>query len=898
MATLAGAQASVISGGTSSFGQFRLTTFVDSTPKASRTTAPSPIPRTASSGENAQPVSQHGENGSTLSSSRSLASFSNTLQSSPQTFAPTPPNIGATTTQSTAPASASHNGFGILDLGSHGSHGSHSSPQVREGKLGPHRDGRVRNPVPSKLKGRTDDKNGEFSVMHMDMSGSGGPNDIPRGEAAQRTSENTAQAARVAANNDSYKGVKRRRIEASINVQPTQDERLLQPPPSFSTSSQHTSSQHQQERLHRTRVLTSEETKYEQARLLTLLRSINPLTVVDHICKALAFFGGIPGAPPPENGGFPESADANGSGMLFVGWLSEIFPELERKAWRPEVLKSREVNRGPRPRGRPKGSKASKVRKDKGIKKGPKHPNKIDGQGVKAPAAPPSNPVSGTSAEVENVDDEWVDITEMDSLVEKDVSQGQGLLNPEGGRNGNLPKTRQQRSLTDQVSSANANMLDRRHDDEMDHQSFTNINQDFSPGMASSGKRRPGRPKGSRNRQRDLELEGSPRIVSISHANQHLPEASATPESQRRQAHPATSTPARQPPNASTQQSPQVSAKRRQGQVSKDTEPGLLQPGQIPGLTAEEQAVLEAFRTAQAVRTTNKPAAANDKAKRSRPKSGAHTADEASTTISSILPTGTTDIVPVASGKATMQGTPTSQPAYKDSGPILPPPKRQRKAKDPNATPAKKTTQNADASNSAPAPSAVLKSTTPSDSVVPAVVSNVRPPAQGLEAHYERFANLQHQGDQQQHQQSRHELNPATRSSPMQSASAYYQQPRHVSSPYDQQYTSHQTTNPYQPGLIPQSDSFRTNNQQHTNFPSQQQQASHQFSQFSNSSFIDVPALDSVTNGTANVGAYGQGISRSTNNANFSAGAQMGNDFESMSDINLGERLLRGIGRR
>jgi hypothetical protein len=896
MATLGGGQASVISGGTSSFGQFRLTTFVDSTPKSSRTTAPSPVSRTVPSSENIQPVSQHEDNGSTLSSSRSLASFANTLQSSPQAFAHTPPSLAATTTQSTGPTPASHNGFGILDLGSHGSHGSHSSPPVREGRLGPHRDGRVRNPVPSKLKGRTDDKNGEFSVMHMDMSGSGGHNDIPRGEAAQRTSENTAQAARVAANNDGYKGVKRRRIEASMNVQPTQDERLIQPPPSFSTSSQH-----QQEVLHRTRTLTSEETKYEQARLLTLLRSITPLTVVDQICKALAFFGGIPGAPPPENGAFPESADTNGSGMLFVGWLSEIFPELERKAWRPEVLKPREVNRGPRPRGRPKGSKASKVRKDKGIKKGPKHPNKIDGQGVKAPAAPNSSAVSGTSAEVENMDEEWVDITEMDPQVEKDVSQGQGFSNQEGGRNGNLPKTRHQRSLPNNMSSlANVNTLDRRHDDGMDHQSFMGVNQDFSSGLTSSGKRRPGRPKGSRNRQRDLELEGSPSIASLNNINQHLPEVSATPESQRRQVRPITSTTARQTPSANTQQSPQVLVKRRQGQVSKDTESGPLPPGQIQGLTAEERAVIEAFRTAQVVRTANKPAAVNEKAKRSRPKAGTHTADDASSTMSSILPsTGTTDTVPLASGKTTIQGAPTPQPVYKDSGPILPPPKRQRKAKDSNATAAKKTTQGADTSNSAPSPSAVLKPTTPSsDSVAPAVVSNVRPPAQGLEAHYERFANLQHQGDQQQHQQSRHELNPATRSSPMQSASAYYQQPRHVSSPYDQQYPSHQTTNPYQPGLIPQTESFRATNQQHTNFPSQQQQASHQFSQFSNSSFIDVPALDSVTNGTTNVGAYGQGIARSTNNANFSAGAQIGNGFESMSDINLGERLLRGIGRR
>lgn len=725
--------------------------------------------------------------------------------------------------------------------------------------------------------------------MHMDMSGSAGPNDIPRGEAAQRTSENTAQAARAAANKDAYKGVKRRRIEAPVNVQPTQDEHLIQPPPSISTPSQP-----QQEVLHRTRVLTLEETKYEQARLLTLLRSISPFTVVDQICKALAFFGGIPGAPPPDDGGFPESADANGSGMLFVGWLSEIFPELERKTWRPEVLKSREVSRGPRPRGRPKGSKASKVRKDKGIKKGPKHPNKIDGQGVKAPAVPRTNPVSGTLKEAENIDEEWVDITDMDPPVEKDVSQGQGFSSPEGGRNVNLPKTGQHRSLPDHISSATTSIIDGRYGDGVGNQSFINTDRDFSPVITNSEKRRPGRPKGSRNRQRDVELDGSPSIASTSHADQHQPEVSAPSESQRHQAVPATSTPVKQVPNTNRQQSPQMSLIRRQGQASKDVESGPLPPVQIPGLSIEEQAVIEAFRTAQAARTTNKPASAHEKAKRSRPRARAHTAEVSPSTISSVLPTGTTDHMTIARGKSTSQVTPPSQPAYKDSGPILPPPKRQRKAKDPNATSTKKTTQKTDTSNSAPAPNAVLKSTTSSDSVASAGVSNVRPPAQGLEAHYERFANLQHHGDQQ----ARHELNPATRSSPMQSASAYYQQPRHVSSPYDQQYPSHQTNNPYQPGLIPQTDSFRTTNQQHGNFPNQQQQAPHQFDQFSNSPFIGVQALDSVTNGTTNVGAYGQGISRSTNNANFGAGPQISNGFESMSDINLGERLLRGIGRR
>jgi hypothetical protein len=336
--------------------------------------------------------------------------------------------------------------------------------------------------------------------------------------------------------------------------------------------------------------------------------------------------------------------------------------------------------------------------------------------------------------------------------------------------------------------------------------------------------------------------------------------------------------------------------KRRQGQLSKETDPESSAPQQVPGLTPEEQAVLDAFRMSQTAQTTNKPAAANDKAKRTRQKSGGRPVDDSSSAMSSILSTNTTNTMPVASGKVTTQVVPTSQPAYKDSGPILPPPKRQRKSKDSNTTTAKKTSQVADASNSTPVPSSMAKSTTASSDS--ANMSSVRPPAQGLEAHYERFANLQHQGDQQQHQQSRLDLNPGTRSSPMQSASAYYQQPRHVPSPYDQQYSSHQTTNPYQPTLLNQTDSFRATNQQHTAFPTQQQQASHQFNQFPNSSFIDIPALDSVANGTANVATYGQSISRSASNANFGTGAQMGHGYEAMSDNDIRERLLRGIGRR
>lgn len=60
----------------------------------------------------------------------------------------------------------------------------------------PYKDGRIRNPVPSKLKGKTSMASGRFSVMHMDIRGKDMAAD--RDLAAKRTSENTAMAAKMA----------------------------------------------------------------------------------------------------------------------------------------------------------------------------------------------------------------------------------------------------------------------------------------------------------------------------------------------------------------------------------------------------------------------------------------------------------------------------------------------------------------------------------------------------------------------------------------------------------------------------------------------------------------------------------------------------------------------------
>ncbi|KAI7767807.1 hypothetical protein LZL87_001681 [Fusarium oxysporum] len=67
--------------------------------------------------------------------------------------------------------------------------------KVPAASLNPYRDGRIRTAVPSKLKGRTNMKQGNFSVMHMHVQK---PQITERDLAAKRTSERTAAAAKLA----------------------------------------------------------------------------------------------------------------------------------------------------------------------------------------------------------------------------------------------------------------------------------------------------------------------------------------------------------------------------------------------------------------------------------------------------------------------------------------------------------------------------------------------------------------------------------------------------------------------------------------------------------------------------------------------------------------------------
>lgn len=290
--------------------------------------------------------------------------------------------------------------------------------------------------------------------------------------AAKRTSENTAMAAQKAFES----GYQPHRKSNWMRV--TEEQADPSVPFTGTTPYNHalyglkpaaTPSRERSSVVEAPRPLLPEEVKEEQARLLTLLRTLQPLTVVDQLCKALAYFGGIPDAPPPKEGrSFPESAEANGSGAVFVGWVAEIFPDLDAQGNRkprpfvaPSLPPARTTEK--RGRGRPKGSKASKVRSDKGIKKGSK-----------------KNPLLGSVEAIETTqDNSWVDVDE--SILDDEDEED------------------------DDISVAGARV---RHTPEP---------QGVADAEATTSAKRRGRPKGSKNRPKDgtaEELTSNPAPVS------------------------------------------------------------------------------------------------------------------------------------------------------------------------------------------------------------------------------------------------------------------------------------------------------------------------------------------------------------------------------------------------
>ena len=318
METASAGLASSVSGSSSSFRQFRITQFVENAPKPPNAiTDPLPLRLTPAGTSNRDSVPEQMAQSSRPSSGQIIDG------------APSAAPARTTTVQENNQTGTAGDGGFDLALAELA-----SNPLV-EGILGPNKDGRVRNPVPSKLKGKTDQKQGNFGVMHMGMSpgkkteAQGRDAAAERDAAARRTSENTASRAK-AAQSGKYVPPNKRGLDGGDRASP------------FATDKQ------------RKRPLAPDETKTEQARLLTLLRCLSPVTVVDQICKAVAYFGGIPLAPPPEDGIFPESANTGETGALFIGWLSEIFPDLMS----PEVPQMQAPPSGGKKKGKAVAAKA------------------------------------------------------------------------------------------------------------------------------------------------------------------------------------------------------------------------------------------------------------------------------------------------------------------------------------------------------------------------------------------------------------------------------------------------------------------------------------------------------------------------------------------------------------
>ncbi|KAI0489847.1 hypothetical protein F4859DRAFT_501515 [Xylaria cf. heliscus] len=582
------------------------------------------------------------------------------------------------------------------------------------------RDGRVRNPVPSKLKNVNEQMKGNFGVMHMDVTSHRASEG--RDAAAKRTSESTALQAKLA-QTDVYVSHQRR---ANYPRPPGLKQFNSPKPPAEPVAN-----------LGPPRPLTVAETKTEQARLLTLLRSLPHHTVVDQICKGLAFFGGIPDAPPPADGKFPESAEANGSGSLFVGWIAEIFPDLDHP--RPRVVEgpTAQTASQKRPRGRPKGSKATKSRSDKGLKKS----SQKTGKGADDQTQDPQ-------------DDSWVDVE--DSILELndngDLVEAMAALRdapstPTGLNGDRIP------TATPGTSSAAG---------------FRSIND-----IGSSTKKR-GRPKGSKNRPKDKSALQSIPPPKVTPVPVPVPMLDAQPKNKTNSAKSKPTKNRPKPPteapndinatNVSKQQQQQQQQQREDPNVASDLPSSVQAPAPalgfaddfatavVNGTTTHNQ---ESRPSALTTTPTLPPAASQVKASTVTAKKRKRPTGNATTQIESTAPPGGTPSSTQHVQPSAMQVTPSSQPQSQPSQPVhqptpgnvVPPPKRARKSQESSSTTqARRMTPNSMSQKTSNTPVSIAAETThqpkPGDSV-----AQSHPPAEGLEAH---FAAMQSHSDQMQ----------------------------------------------------------------------------------------------------------------------------------------------------
>ncbi|KUJ20235.1 uncharacterized protein LY89DRAFT_639563 [Mollisia scopiformis] len=797
-----------------------------------------------------------------------------------------------------------------------------SNPTV-EGILGPNKDGRVRNPVPSKLKGKTDNNSGAFGVMSMGMSpgkkneGQGKDAAAERDAAARRTSENTASRAK-AAQSEKYVPPKKRGLEASLDG------------PSTSRGSPFSRDDHKQ----RGRPLAPDETKIEQARLLTLLRSINPVTVVDQICKAVAYFGGIPGAPPPEDGIFPESANTRETGALFIGWLAEIFPDVTARS--PEI-----------PRDVMPGAGKKKGKQTKG--------NRISVEGDASHEPPNSRNGYGFGPAV--------------SAPAWGLPPSLGLVNTPQMTPIPLPETR--------IIPNNGPSQNKQPEQQSPATPIKQQLEEHNDGNTSTNKRRRGRPKGSRNKGRgEGGSEGFEPNAPVAGQTQGQ-QGSESPQAQaavNKPTHSKTSVPAAALPaftpvanNQATTSKPHQTLQYSEQswpnnfQQNQTTNPTNLP--QVDELSPEEKAVIEAFRhhgpeAANAVpspiTTSKPPPEAGQKRKRAPPKpKPAPTSvpafqpekSQSAQKVGSLgnVPSGNESPLTVAKEGlqwAAVEPTPQAAP---------PPAKRprQRKPKAPSTNDPPSRNQTASIVNSATPP--IPPSTIP-DSQATASQQSIppsRPPAEGLEAHYERFVSLQ----QQQNGRSTPSLYGSHQASPQMSNNSYRSSSTHTlaqaSPQFSQAENTYRTASPHtlaqpSPSFSQSDTTFRNTNTQNITQPSPsysqaenpyrtpsthsmaqptpsytttrshpQTQPSHQnhYSHFSDSTYIDLPTLESLGHaGSSNsqsvglaTGNYGQGMSvglgtpaRSSASSNTLYGSSSG--LNSAFDANTND-LLRGVSR-
>ncbi|KAI1133645.1 hypothetical protein F5Y10DRAFT_2998 [Nemania abortiva] len=578
------------------------------------------------------------------------------------------------------------------------------------------RDGRVRNPVPSKLKNVNEQMKGNFGVMHMDVASHRASEG--RDAAAKRTSESTALQAKLA-QTDVYVSHQRRANYPrppglkQFNSPKRSAEPVVEPGPP--------------------RPLTVAETKAEQARLLTLLRTLPHHTVVDQICKGLAFFGGVPDAPPPADGKFPESAEANGSGSLFVGWVAEIFPDLDHPRPRYTEDPSAHAASQKRPRGRPKGSKATKARSDKGLKKGAQKSGK-----------------GGEDQTHDPQDDSWVDVE--DSVLE---------LND----NGDLVET--MAALRDDPTTPtglNGGGISTATPATGSGAGFRSIN-DMNAGSSLSAKKR-GRPKGSKNRPKDKSVLQSIPPPKVTPVPVPVPMLDAQPKTKPNSAKPKPSKNRPKPPTEAL------------NDVAVDNTPKQQRPdsnvtSNIPSVQAPTSTL--DFTDGFAASTINGTGTHNHESHQpaqtrtpTLPSPASQVKASTVTAKKRKRPTGTATTqgeIPTAPGGGssgsqhvqpnTMQATPSTQLQSQASQPIHqptpsnaanPPAKRARKSQESSSTvTARRQTPN-NMSQKVPVPPVPVAEPTHQPSSGD-VVTQSHPAAEGLEAHY---AAMQSHTDQMQ----------------------------------------------------------------------------------------------------------------------------------------------------